>query len=76
MQKSKSTTRYASWLLSGSLLTASCTFVSCSRDEIAPGNSAITASTAIGDSRANNLIPGQYIVVLKDNAVATAATDS
>ncbi|WP_201977718.1 S8 family serine peptidase [Hymenobacter rubidus] len=71
MQKSKST----SWLLSGLMLTASCTFYSCSREEVAP-TSSVATSTSTADSQAADLIPGQYIVVLKDNAVATSATDT
>ena len=75
MQKFKSTPRSASWLLSGSMLVASCTFVSCSRETVAPVSSASPTST-VSDSRADDLISGQYIVVLKDDAVATTATDT
>ncbi|GAC1367255.1 MAG: hypothetical protein NVSMB30_00890 [Hymenobacter sp.] len=76
MQKYKTTSRLTSWLLGGSLLAASCTFVSCSREAVAPASSAVAAASTTSDSRAADLIPGQYIVVLKNDAVATNPSDN
>ncbi|MBF9143033.1 S8 family serine peptidase [Hymenobacter properus] len=76
MQKFKSTSRFASLLLGGSLFAASCGLVSCSREEVAPSSAATPTTNTASDVRADDLIPGQYIIVLKDNAVATDPTDT
>ena len=77
MQNSKMTSRFASLLLHGSLFAASCTFMACSREEIAPANPTVGGSTIDSDARQTNAngIPGKYIVVLKEAAVATAESD-
>ncbi|GAA4351146.1 hypothetical protein GCM10023185_09590 [Hymenobacter saemangeumensis] len=76
MQKSNLNSRFASWMVTGSLLAASTTFMACSREEVAPSSSAPMSTSANDDSRVNDVLPGQYIVVLKSEAVATTATDT
>ncbi|SFQ28358.1 S8 family serine peptidase [Hymenobacter arizonensis] len=75
MQKHFPNIRLASWLLSGSLLASTSVFMGCSNDTVAPTSSVDTAA-ATADARPDDVIPGQYIVVLKDGAVATSPTDN
>ncbi|GAB3331844.1 S8 family serine peptidase [Hymenobacter humi] len=76
MNKPTLNIRLASWVLSGSLVASSAVFMGCSREEVEPSNP--TAATAAADAKADgaDVIPGQYIVVLKDGAVETAPSDS
>ncbi|WP_426058299.1 S8 family serine peptidase [Hymenobacter sp. B1770] len=47
----------------------------CSRETVSP-TSSVDVAPAAADSRADDAIPGQYIVVLKEAAVATSPTDT
>ncbi len=76
MQNRFSNTRLASWMLSGSLIATTSFFMGCSRETVAPSSSVAPSPISAADSRADEVIPGQYIVVLKDAAVATTASDS
>jgi subtilisin family serine protease len=74
MHKCFPNNRLASLLLSGSLLATTAAFMGCSRETVAPSSSA--AASSVSDARGDDLIPGQYIVVLNDAAVSTDASDS
>ncbi|NVO30079.1 S8 family serine peptidase [Hymenobacter sp. P5342] len=64
-------------LLSASALVASAAFTSCSKDGVEPEIAGVAKSSSSSDVRQGaNLIPGQYIVVLKDDAVSTSSGDS
>jgi len=49
--------------------------VACSREEVAPASPSVAGVETSSDARATSGIPGKYIVVLKDEAVATAVAD-
>lgn len=74
MQKKQRSTRLA-WFLSASAVAASAAFSSCSKDGVEPELPGVTQSSSDAKS-ADNLIPGQYIVVLKDGAVDLSRNDS
>ncbi|NVO85606.1 S8 family serine peptidase [Hymenobacter sp. P5252] len=63
-------------LLSASALVASATFTSCSKDGVEPEIAGVAQSSSSDVRQGANLIPGQYIVVLKDDAVSTNSGDS
>ncbi|RFP65671.1 S8 family peptidase [Hymenobacter lapidiphilus] len=63
-------------LLSASALVASATFTSCSKDGVEPEIAGVAQSSSSDVRQGANLIPGQYIVVLKDDAVSTSSGDS
>ncbi|OWP64217.1 peptidase S8 [Hymenobacter amundsenii] len=63
-------------LLSASALVASAAFTSCSKDGVEPEIAGIAQSSSSDVRQGANLIPGQYIVVLKDDAVSTSSSDS
>jgi len=55
-----------------SLATASMVFSACSReDAVMPDAAPIVGASSLDSKQAGELIPGQYIVVLKDDAVST-----
>ncbi|MBF9235883.1 S8 family serine peptidase [Hymenobacter sp. BT683] len=49
--------------------------MSCSRESVEPANPTAEAPT-VAESRADDVVPGHYIVVLKDGAVATSPADN
>lgn len=66
MQKKQRNARLA-WLLSASAIAASATFTACSEDAVQPSQAGVSQSS---DAKSDaDVIPGQYIVVLKDGAV-------
>ncbi|WP_246289628.1 S8 family serine peptidase [Hymenobacter terrestris] len=75
MQKKSYNARLA-MLLSASALVASATFTSCSKDGVEPEIAGVAQSSSSDVRQGANLIPGQYIVVLKDDAVSTNSGDS
>ncbi|WP_242478844.1 S8 family serine peptidase [Hymenobacter lapidiphilus] len=75
MQKKSYNARLA-MLLSASALVASATFTSCSKDGVEPEIAGVAQSSSSDVRQGANLIPGQYIVVLKDDAVSTSSGDS
>ena len=75
MQKKSYNARLA-MLLSASALVASATFTSCSKDGVEPEMAGVEQSSSSDVRQGANLIPGQYIVVLKDDAVGTSSNDS
>ncbi len=74
MQKKQRSTRLA-WFLSASAVAASAAFSSCSKDGVEPELPGVTQSSSDAKG-ANDLIAGQYIVVLKDGAVDLSGRES
>ncbi|SNC65929.1 Peptidase inhibitor I9 [Hymenobacter gelipurpurascens] len=73
MQKKQRNARLA-WLLSASAIAASATFTACSEDAVQPSQAGVAQSS---DAKSDaDVIPGQYIVVLKDGAVELSGNES
>ncbi|MCC2545314.1 S8 family serine peptidase [Hymenobacter sp. BT175] len=74
MQKKQPITRFA-FFLSASAVAATTLFSSCSKDSVLPGSpSDVSQSSEVNAE--SDVIPGKYIVVLKEEAVTVAANDS
>ncbi|UOQ50981.1 S8 family serine peptidase [Hymenobacter cellulosivorans] len=75
MQKKQHNARFA-WLVSASAIAASTMFSACSKEEAQPADAGVAQSSSSEAKSEEGGIPGQYIVVLKDDAVATSASES
>ncbi|QJX48133.1 S8 family serine peptidase [Hymenobacter taeanensis] len=73
MQKKQRNARLA-WLLSATAIAASATFTACSEDAVQPSSAGVAQSSSDAKSDAD-VIPGQYIVVLKDGAVELSGSE-
>ena len=75
MQKNQLNPRFTSWLLGASVVAGAATFTACSDNAVEPAGQPV--AQASNDAKADqDLIAGQYIVVLKDEAVEVGADES
>ncbi|GAA4380234.1 S8 family serine peptidase [Hymenobacter koreensis] len=75
MQKKQPNARFT-WLLGASAIAASTVFSACSKDAVQPASQSADVLSNSSDARnEESLIPGQYIVVLKDDAVQVNDSD-
>ncbi|MBC6611268.1 S8 family serine peptidase [Hymenobacter sp. BT507] len=75
MQKKVHHLRFSSWALVAAAAAGAATLTACS-DEMAMPSEPVVATVTNDAKSADEVIAGQYIVVLKDGAVATTSADN